>query len=184
LVENASIGIFREVISSFQKFRRIRKDETCVNTTSIVTGKVCLKFFKNMKRLFLLTAFIFFIVSVYGQGTQVGDSSSPIYHYNGNVGVGVTNPTGRLHNVPASDYVFEPDYDLLSLQEVESFIQQKKHLPDIPSAEEFKENGVGLGEMDDMLLRKIEELTLYVIELKKENENQAIEIQELKTKLN
>jgi hypothetical protein len=101
----------------------------------------------------------------------------------GNVGIGNTNPTEKLvvdgkilaeevkvQTVPASDYVFESDYNLLPLQEVESFIQQNKHLPDIPSAEEFKENGVGLGEMDDMLLRKIEELTLYVIELKKENE--------------
>ncbi|MCG8309082.1 MAG: hypothetical protein MI975_16945 [Cytophagales bacterium] len=76
----------------------------------------------------------------------------------------------RVQTVPASDYVFEPDYHLRSLSEVDRFIRENKHLPDVPSTEEFKQNGVGLGEMDDMLLRKIEELTLYVIELKKENE--------------
>ena len=73
---------------------------------------------------------------------------------------------------------------LLPIKEVETFVQQNKHLPDIPSAEEFKEHGVGLGEMDDMLLRKVEELTLYVIELKKENEELKAkdkEIDELKT---
>jgi hypothetical protein len=73
-----------------------------------------------------------------------------------------------LQTVPASDYVFESDYNLRSLEEVDAFIQQNKHLPDIPSAEEFATNGVGLGEMDDMLLRKVEELTLYVIELQRQ----------------
>jgi hypothetical protein len=86
----------------------------------------------------------------------------------------------KVQTVPASDYVFEPDYDLKPLEEVDQFIQQNKHLPDIPSAEEFKENGVGLGEMDDMLLRKVEELTLYVIELKKENLEMKTEIRNLK----
>ncbi len=114
----------------------------------------------------------------------------------GNVGIGITNPTEKLvvdgkilaeeikvQNVPASDYVFEPDYALRSIQEVESFVKENKHLPDVPSSEEFKENGVGLGEMDNMLLRKVEELTLYVIELKKENEELKAkdkEIDELK----
>jgi hypothetical protein len=116
---------------------------------------------------------------------------------NGNIGIGTINPTEKLvvagkilamevkvQNVPASDYVFEPDYNLLSLHEVESFIKENKHLPDIPSAAEFKENGVGLGEMDNMLLRKVEELMLYVIDLKKENESQTEEIKNLKLRLN
>ncbi len=54
---------------------------------------------------------------------------------------------GKIQNSPTSDYVFESDYDLKPLEEVETFIKEYKHLPDIPSAEEFKENGVGLGEM-------------------------------------
>lgn len=71
-------------------------------------------------------------------------------------------------DVPTSDYVFEPDYDLRSLEEVETFVKENKHLPEVPSAAEFKENGYSVGQMDDILLRKVEELTLYIIELKKE----------------
>ena len=124
-----------------------------------------------------------------------------IINGNGNVAIGsFINPTYKLtvdgtisatevkvSTTPNSDYVFEPDYELLSIQEVETFVKENKHLPDIPSAEEFKENGVGLGEMDDMLLRKVEELTLYVIELKKENEllkARDKEINELKAMVN
>lgn len=66
-----------------------------------------------------------------------------------------------------ADYVFESDYKLLSLQEVEAFVKANKHLPEIPSAEDVKVNGHKLGEMDVLLLKKVEELTLYVIELEK-----------------
>ncbi|UTW63536.1 hypothetical protein KFE98_05120 [bacterium SCSIO 12741] len=69
-----------------------------------------------------------------------------------------------------ADFVFEEDYSLRSLEEVESYIDENHHLPDVPSAEEVEGNGFDLAEMDAILLRKIEELTLYVIELKKENE--------------
>lgn len=65
------------------------------------------------------------------------------------------------------DYVFEPTYQLRPLSEVEAFIQQHKHLPEVPSAAEVAENGIDVAEMDATLLKKIEELTLYVIELEK-----------------
>ncbi len=73
-----------------------------------------------------------------------------------------------ISDVPNSDYVFEQDYELMSIQDVDSYIKEHKHLPNIPSAEEFKRDGYKVGEMDDMLLRKVEELTLYVIELQKQ----------------
>lgn len=63
-----------------------------------------------------------------------------------------------------ADYVFQPDYRLASLPEVETFIQHHRHLPDMPNAAEVKQAGVGLGEMQAKLLRKIEELTLHMIE--------------------
>jgi len=66
-----------------------------------------------------------------------------------------------------SDFVFEPGYPLLSLQEVESFIKQHNHLPDIPSAKEVIDNGIELGRMDAKLLQKIEELTLYILQQRK-----------------
>lgn len=68
------------------------------------------------------------------------------------------------------DYVFQSGYNPLTLDELERFIVQNKHLPDVPTAEQAKETGINLGEMNVVLLRKIEELTLYLIELKKENE--------------
>lgn len=66
-----------------------------------------------------------------------------------------------------ADYVFDEDYKLLSLTEVENYIKENKHLPNVPSADEVETNGNNLGEMDAILLRKIEELTLYIIELEK-----------------
>jgi len=122
---------------------------------------------------------------------------------NGRVGIGTADPTEILHvagNIRATgtiranevrvtalgaDFVFEPDYDLRSLQEVEQFIKANKHLPEIPSAKEMEEEGIGLSEMNKLLLQKIEELTLYLIEqkknidvLKKENKviNEMIEL--------
>jgi hypothetical protein len=63
-----------------------------------------------------------------------------------------------------ADYVFEEDYKLLSLTEVASFIKENKHLPGVPSAEEVVKNGIEMAEMDATLLKKIEELTLYLVE--------------------
>ncbi len=67
-----------------------------------------------------------------------------------------------------SDFVFDKNYKMPSLKEVETYINANKHLPGIPSAEDVVANGVDLGEMDARLLQKIEELTLYVIQLEKD----------------
>lgn len=99
----------------------------------------------------------------------------------GNVGIGTTNPDSKLTvngkikaeeieiitDVPASDYVFEKDYNLLTIDSVSRFVETNKHLPGVPTATEFKENGYKVGQMDDLLLRKIEELTLYIIQQQK-----------------
>ena len=61
------------------------------------------------------------------------------------------------------DYVFEPGYNLPSLQSVEAFIKANKHLPDVPTVQEVATNGIDLGENQTVLLKKTEELTLYVI---------------------
>jgi hypothetical protein len=101
----------------------------------------------------------------------------------GNVGIGTTNPQSKLAVAgtitaqkirvttnPAEwpDYVFNADYQLPSLSEVEKFVTANKHLPGIPSADEIGKEGQDLGEMNKKLLQKIEELTLYVIELQKQ----------------
>lgn len=77
------------------------------------------------------------------------------------------------------DYVFEPDYNLMPLSELERYIKQNKHLPDVPEAKEVADKGIALGELNATLLKKVEELTLYLIELKKENETQQRQIETL-----
>jgi hypothetical protein len=112
---------------------------------------------------------------------------------NGNVGVGLENPTEKFTvngNVKAKkiivsqtnwpDYVFDSSYVLRSLLAVEKFITQNKRLPDMPSAKEVAQKGISVGDNQALLLKKIEELTLYVIELKKENIKQQEEINALK----
>ncbi|MCC3157551.1 hypothetical protein LJ737_09890 [Hymenobacter sp. 15J16-1T3B] len=68
------------------------------------------------------------------------------------------------------DYVFLPTYRLRPLGEVAQFIALNHHLPDVPSAAEVEKNGIDVAAMDAVLLRKIEELTLHMIELQKQNE--------------
>lgn len=101
----------------------------------------------------------------------------------GNVGIGTTNPTEKLTvngkilateievvSQIQSDFVFEPDYVLMNLEDVEKFVKENKHLPGVPSMHEFAEKGQNLAEVQDLLLRKVEELTLYVLEQQKEIE--------------
>lgn len=79
--------------------------------------------------------------------------------------------------------MFEPSYQRASLADVEKYIKVNRHLPEIPSAKEVKENGISLGEMNAKLLKKIEELTLYLIEQNKKNEVQSEELLKAKIKI-
>ncbi len=81
-----------------------------------------------------------------------------------------------------ADYVFSPNYKLKPLLEVEIFLKKYKHLPNVPSADEVVISGIDMAKMDAKLLEKIEELTLYLIEIKKENVEMKKEIKELKSK--
>jgi len=73
------------------------------------------------------------------------------------------------------DYVFSKSYKLNSLDSVETFINKNSHLPDVPSAKEIGTNGFDVAEMDAKLLRKVEELTLYVIDMNKKLNEQEKE---------
>jgi hypothetical protein len=108
---------------------------------------------------------------------------------NGNVGIGTSSPANKLDvkgviratevkiETGWADFVFNDEYRLRPLSEVNSFIKENKHLPEIPSATEIEKNeGVNLGEMQVKLLQKIEELTLYLI-------RQENTIQELRDKI-
>ncbi len=81
-----------------------------------------------------------------------------------------------------SDFVFEDGYNLQSLEEVEQFIKDNKHLPKIPSAMDVESNGINVGDMQAKLLQKIEELTLYMIQMKKENDELKNRINKLENK--
>ena len=119
------------------------------------------------------------------------------YFNGGNVGIGTPNPTYLLsvkgtigcgevivENVTGwADFVFEDDYNLMPLQELDSYIQENKHLPEIPTSEEVQENGISVGEMNAKLLQKIEELTLYTIEQQKIIEKQQDDYIELKNEI-
>ena len=110
----------------------------------------------------------------------------------GNVGIGTGNPgkyklavEGDLgarrvvvHLSSWSDFVFSEDYALPSLKEVDAYIQQHNHLPNIPSESEVIKEGVDVGEMQKLLLQKIEELTLYTIEQQKQIDQLKKEIGE------
>jgi hypothetical protein len=80
-----------------------------------------------------------------------------------------------------ADYVFENKYKLKTLEEVEQFISKNKHLPNIPSAAEVVKEGIDVASMDAKLLEKIEELTLYMIELNKKTDAQGKKIEELQS---
>ena len=86
-----------------------------------------------------------------------------------------------------ADFVFEKGYKLLPIEHVANYVQENKHLPDIPSANEMVKNGVRMGDMQVKLLQKVEELTLYaiqqnkkIVEQEKKNKELEIELQSLK----
>lgn len=114
------------------------------------------------------------------------DSPRMIINAAGNVGIGTISPQEllsvngniRAHQIKVEttnwpDYVFNDEYQLPSLAEIEKFIKANKHLPETPKADEVESKGVDLGEMNKILLKKIEELTLYMID--KDKRIQALE---------
>jgi hypothetical protein len=82
-----------------------------------------------------------------------------------------------------SDYVFASDYKLKSLNEVNEFIKKNKHLPEVPSSDDVHKDGIDMVQMDATLLKKIEELTLYLIQQQQQTTQQADEIKQLQTEL-
>lgn len=133
-------------------------------------------------------------------GTLRNTTSASFATTSGNVAIGniSTFPTGYKLAVAGdviaakvkvqqtsgwADYVFEPTYKLPSLKEVEQFIKENKHLPDVPSATEIEKNGLDLGDGQAVLLKKIEEMTLYMIEMNKKIEKLQEENELMKKKL-
>ncbi len=175
--KNASVAIdFKHCHGNAGKIVSIRKDKYIYNDSSTFNSAIA------------------FFTSTGGVNEQ-----RMIIDDKGNVGIGTdlsSNPNNytlavngtiaakevkvEITSSTWSDYVFSDNYKLKSLKEVENFINEKNHLPDIPTAKEVEDNGVNLGEMDAKLLQKIEELTLYIIEQNKKIEDLQSQINELK----
>ncbi|MBK7681641.1 MAG: hypothetical protein IPJ26_03780 [Bacteroidetes bacterium] len=118
--------------------------------------------------------------------TPSGFTTDLVIDGDGKVGIGVVPTANSLYRLfvedgivtrdvlvtvqnPFPDFVFEKEYDLMSIYELEKFINSNKHLPDIPSKNEVEQaKGFEIGEMQVNLLKKVEELTLYIISLQKQ----------------
>lgn len=127
-------------------------------------------------------------------GVYVADANAKSY-FSGNVMIGTTDPQGYKLAVNGDaiftkvkvkayanwpDYVFHHTYKLRPLVELEKYIQQYKHLPEVPSANEIEKNGLDIGENQGVLLKKIEELTLYIIDQQKQIDELKKELRSIK----
>jgi len=123
------------------------------------------------------------------------DNDYMIMTANGNLGVGTNKPDEKLvvkgkiiaeeikvQAVNWPDYVFKPDYKLTSLAQTELFIQENGHLPEVPSAKQIKEEGLSVGEMNKLMMKKIEELTLHLIEKEKAMNEMEKRLKQLENK--
>ncbi len=135
-----------------------------------------------------------------GAGGTAGDtvSWSKLFTIqdSGNVGVGVDSPANKFEvkgKIRAeevvvesnwADFVFEENYELMPLEEVADFISEEKRLPGVPTAEDVQTQGASVGETQAMLLQKVEELTLYLIQQEAENAKLMKRIETLETLIN
>ena len=110
----------------------------------------------------------------YGLKIEVREASNALEVYNtsntlkqfkvtGNGEVFARRYTTTLNNIP--DYVFKEGYNLMSLNDLKTYVNTQQHLPNIPSEKEFQKEGVDIGELNRLLLEKVEELTLYILQL-------------------
>jgi hypothetical protein len=171
---------------NFYKARVTAATPTSVNTHDAMGGLIG---FQHNGTSYIGTAAMRFFADSPNTGRIVfqtnggsGFANRMVIKSDGNVGIGTLLPTALLSvngkilakevevtEVAAAwpDFVFNSDYNLMTLSQVEEFIMQNRHLPNVPSEADVQENGVRIGEMTGVLLQKIEELTLYIIDLNK-----------------
>ncbi|MEQ1624905.1 MAG: hypothetical protein ABL870_09450 [Sediminibacterium sp.] len=121
----------------------------------------------------------FFSIDSYEGRVKIGDVQTQYDGYKLFVEQGILTEKVKVAVKDSKDWydnVFDLDYKLMSLKKLDQFIQANKHLPDMPTTTEVMTNGLDLGKMNGLLLKKVEELTLHLI-------NQQKEIEELKTQV-
>ncbi|MBK1442526.1 hypothetical protein JHJ32_21180 [Parapedobacter sp. ISTM3] len=115
--------------------------------------------------------------------------------HSGNIGIGTSNPQAKLAvngnilakevkvktDISVPDYVFAPEYDLPALADVEAYVKEHRHLPEIPSAMDIERDGLDLAEMNLLLLKKVEELTLHLIEKDKQLKDVLVRVDQLES---
>ncbi len=172
-----------------------------VNSSGVVTavseGSATITAISNSNGSVSANATINISDSTPPNGTVWVQDGSNIHYNNGSVGIGTTTSGAyklavdghvrareiRVDQDTWPDYVFEEDYRLPTLEEIKKHIEEKGHLPDMPSAKVVKANGIELGEMNKLLLEKIEQLTLYAIEQKIRMSEKESDIDELTQRL-
>jgi len=168
---------------------------------SVTVNKIKLTVFRtNDVNNFLGLSEFFFLHPEY---VKAYDRLTVQYNQEGNVGIGTWKPNEKLavngniraHEIKVEtanwpDYVFDKDYDLPDLGKLKDFVQTNKHLPEVPTAASVEQDGIALGELNKILLKKIEELTLYLIhndekmkEYKQLLKEQGNKIEQLEEKL-
>ncbi|WP_447768575.1 hypothetical protein [Sphingobacterium faecium] len=171
------------------------------STPSVTIDKIKLTVYRtNDVNNFLGLSEFFFLNPEY---VKAYDRLMVQYNKDGNVGIGTWKPDEKLsvngkiraHEIKVEtanwpDYVFEKDYDLPDLGKLKDFVQTNKHLPEVPTAASVEQDGIALGELNKILLKKIEELTLYLIhndekmkEYKQLLKEQGNKIEQLEEKL-
>lgn len=130
----------------------------------------------------------------FGHGTPWNSTLGLQILANGNVGIGTITPNARLAvngnilaneikiktNIAVPDYVFAPEYQLMPLSTLEKYISEHRHLPEVPSASDVEKNGLDVAEMNLILLKKIEEITLHMINKDKAIEELRNELEQIK----
>lgn len=131
---------------------------------------------------------------IYGGGASTGKIVFTHYNGSGWSNTAAIDPSGNMFvggtlnatevvvqsTLDWPDYVFESDYGLMPLSQIDAYIKENGHLPETPTAADVASGGVGLGEMSATLLKKVEELTLHVIDLEKRNQELSARIDELR----